>query len=59
MTLVGTAVNVGEKRKIYPQVLKFSSGVLHKNLKLGFFFYERDKGEKRTCRACKANAFGH
>ena len=57
MTLVGTAVNVGEKRKIYPQVLTFLAFFI-KTSNLAFF-YERDKGEKRTCRACKAIAFGH
>ena len=57
MTLVGTALNLGEKMKIYPQV---------GNLKFGYFTCcvaddgkEIDKSEKRTCRACKAIVFAH
>ena len=61
MRLVGTALNLGEKMNIYPQ----SADVLHvtSNLAISRCFGDdgkkMDKGEKRTCRACKSIVFAH
>ena len=62
MTLVGTALNLGEKMKLYRQVLT----VLLKtsNLAISCCCFdddrrEMDKSEKRTCRACKAVVFAY
>ena len=60
MTLVGTALNLGEKMKIYPQVLAFF--IKPSNLAISRCCFaddgkEMDKSEKCTCRACKAIVF--
>ena len=64
MTLVGSAVKLGEKMKIYPQVLTFFIKPQIWLFHVVFFFFaddgkEMDKSEKRTCRACKALVFAH
>ena len=57
MTLIGTALNLGQKMK---------NDVVHKtsNLAISRCSFaddgkEMDKSEKHTCRACKAIAFAH
>ena len=61
MALVGLAVKLGEKMKIYPQVLTFFIKPQIWLFHVVFFFAddgkEIDKSEKRTCRACKAIVF--
>ena len=62
MTLVGTVLNLGEKLKIYLQVLTFF-------IKPQIWLFhvvvfadegkEIDKREKRTCAACKAIVFAY
>ena len=62
MTLVGTALNLGEKMKIYPQVLTFFIKPEIWLFHVVFFAddgKEMDKSEKRTCRACKAILLAH
>ena len=62
MTLVRTALNFGEKMKIYPQVL-----TLFIKPQICLFHVvvfaddgkEMDKREKRTYKACKAIVFSH
>ena len=63
MTLVGTALNLGQKMRIYPQVMTY---VVHKtsNLAIPRCSFaddgkEMDKSEKHTCRACKAIVFAY
>ena len=56
MTLVGTALNLGQKMKIYPQVMTLS--IKTSNLAISRCSFaddgkEMDKSEKHTCRACK------
>ena len=62
MTMVGTALNLGEKMKIYPHVMTF----FHKTSKFAISrccfagdSKEMDKSEKCTCRACKIIVFSH
>ena len=62
MTLVGTALNLGEKMKIHPQVQ--TSLIKPQNLAISRCCFaddgkEMDKNETRTCRACKAVVFVH
>ena len=57
MTLARTALNLGEKMKIYAQVLTLF-------IKPQIWHFaddgkEMDKNEKHTCRACKAIVFAH
>ena len=61
MTLVGTALNLGQKMKIYPQVM---TSIKTSNLAISRCSFaddgkEMDKSEKHTCRACKAIVFAH
>ena len=63
MTLVGTALNLGKKMKIYGAS---TADIRHKtsNLAISRCCFpddgkEMDKSEKRTCRACKAIVFAH
>ena len=56
MTLVGRALNLGEKMKIYSQVLTFFIKPQIWLFYLDFFAddgKEMDKSEKRTCRPAK------
>ena len=62
MTLVGTALNLGEKINIYPKVLTFFIKPQIWLFRVVFFAddgKEMDKSEKCTCRACKAIVFAH
>ena len=60
--MVGTALNLGEKMKLYPP----SAVVFHKTLNVAISRCpfaddgkEMDKSEKRTYRACEAIVFAH
>ena len=62
MTLVGTALNLGEKMKIYPPRLKCLDNT--SNLAISRCCFaddgrEMDKSGKRTCRAFKAVVSAH
>ena len=61
MTLVGTALNLGEKMNSYPQVLTLliTPQIWLFHVVVLLTTKEMDKSEKRTCRACKAIVFAH
>ena len=64
MTLDETALNLGEKMKIYLQVLaslhdKTSNLAISRCCFADVDGKEMDKSEKRTCEACKAIVFAH
>ena len=59
MTLVWTALNLGEKIKIYPQALDNTSNLAISRCCFADDGNEMDKSEKRVCRACNAVVFTH
>ena len=57
--MVGMALNLGEKIKIYPQGLTFFIKPQISSCCFADDGKEMDKSEKRTFRACKAIVFAH
>ena len=56
--MVGTALNLGEKMKIYPPSAVFFNVAISR-CRFADDGKEMDKSEKRTCRACEAIVFAH